>query len=127
VIGGRPYVDAGFRQATSADLLAGLGLDEAYVLAPLAAAADEPRPTTRLGRLERGYRRHVTRVLAGEVGTMRRTGLHPSVIVPSAQARAVMGVNLMNPGRRHAVLAAVLGDNAVDVADASVAGAGEGS
>ena len=43
-IDGRRYVDGGAWSSTNVDLLAGLGLDEVYVLAPM-ASFDLDRPT----------------------------------------------------------------------------------
>jgi NTE family protein len=104
LIDGQPYVDAGFRQATSADVAAGCGLRTVYVLAPLASVGPEPPPPTRLARLERRWRRYLTRTLDREVAALREDGIEPIVVTPTAEERAAMGANLMDPRRRTRVL-----------------------
>jgi NTE family protein len=104
LIGGQPYVDAGFRQATSADIAAGAGLKTVYVLAPLASVGEEAPPATRFARLERRWRRYLTRTLEREVDALRADGIDPVVITPTPEERAAMGANLMDPRRRTRVL-----------------------
>ena len=108
LVDGRPYIDAGFRQATSADLAAGVGLTEVYVLAPLASIGAESPPVTKFARLERRWRHYLTRTLTHEVNALRAEGLEPVVITPTADERAAMGANLMDPRRRVRVLEATL-------------------
>lgn len=108
LIGGQPFVDAGFRQATSADLAAGAGLTEVYVLAPLASIGPEAPPVTRFARLERRWRRYLTGTLAREVAALTADGLEPVVLTPTGEERSVMGANLMDPRRRIRVLEAAL-------------------
>jgi NTE family protein len=104
VVDGRPYIDAGFRQATSADLACGRGLDQVFVLSPLASYAVEPRPSTSLARLERRWRRHLTAVLEREVAPLTAEGVAVSVLTPTAEERVAMGANLMDHRRRTRVL-----------------------
>jgi len=106
VIEGRPYIDAGIRQATSADLAAGHGLDEVVVLAPLATVSDRDIPDRRFARFERSWRRHLTRVLRAEVATLDRDGLRTIVVTPTVAERVAMGPNLMDTRRRVRVLEA---------------------
>jgi NTE family protein len=59
-IGGRRYVDGGTCSPTSLDLLAGQGLDEVVVLAPM-ISFDYDEPPSVLGRMERRPARSVGR------------------------------------------------------------------
>ena len=63
----RTYIDGGAWSATSADLLAGLDLDEVCVLAPMLSFAMD-QPDTVLGRVERRWRAQVTKRCVTEVG-----------------------------------------------------------
>jgi NTE family protein len=102
-IGGRSYVDGGARSAASVDLLAGAGLDEVYVLSPL-ASFDFDRPTRLLVRLERRWRRYVATRLRREAAAVERTGTSVTILCPGPEDLAAMGANLMDPGRRRQVL-----------------------
>lgn len=104
VIDGRRYVDVGIRQATSADLAAGHGLDEVIVLAPLATVSDQDVPDRRFARLERSWRRHLTRTLRAEVAALDRDGVRTLVVTPTVDERVAMGPNLMDSRRRARVL-----------------------
>ena len=61
-VGGHRYADGGILSPASADVLAGLGLDEVVVLAPM-CSSDPGRPVGLLARGERLMRRQMTRVL----------------------------------------------------------------
>jgi NTE family protein len=121
--GGRRYVDGGSISITSTDIVAGLGLSDVTVLAPMAAFAyDEPQ--SRVGRAERRMRRAWTRRLLRDAETVRRSGAAVTVLAPGAEDLAAMGTNLMDASRRSAVLetslrttAAALGERA-DLRDA---------
>ena len=102
-IGGPRYVDGGTWSPTSVDLLAGLGLDEVYVLAP-ATSFEYDAPTSVAGRVERGFRRTVTRRMVREAGRVRAAGTQVTVLAPGPVDLEAMGANLMDPSRRHAVL-----------------------
>jgi len=104
VLGDRSYIDAGFRQATSADLAAGHGLDEVLVLSALASYVAEPRSDLRFARVERRWRRYLTGVLEREVAPLVAEGVAVTIITPSADERAAMGSNLMDHRRRTRVL-----------------------
>ena len=104
MIDGVPYIDAGFRQATSADLAVGLDLDEVIVLSPLASYATEPRQGSKFARLERRWRRYLTGVLEREVAPLAAEGIDVTVVTPSAEEREAMGGNLMDHRRRTRVL-----------------------
>ena len=102
-INGRRYVDGGVRSPTSLGLVAGAGIDEVYVLAPMACIEpDSPRRPHE--RLERRLRRLMTQSLLRDAHTLRSLGIKVTVITPGPEDLAVMGVNLMDPRRRQAVL-----------------------
>jgi NTE family protein len=103
LVDGRRYVDGGTLSATSADLVAKEGLDEVYVLAPMASfVSDQPR---QLGaRLERRIRRQVTRKLVQEAQNVARNGAEVTVLTPGPDDLTVIGANLMDPRKRLAVL-----------------------
>jgi NTE family protein len=98
-IGGHRYVDGGICSSTSVDLLAGAGLDEVWVLAPMAdAGLDHPRDV--ITRVERRYRRSVTRRMEREAAKVRASGTTVHLLAPGPQDLRVMGANLMDPSRR---------------------------
>jgi NTE family protein len=103
VIGDRRYVDGGTCSPTSLDLLAGLGLDEVVVLAPM-AAFESDHPGSLLGRLERRFRRAVTRRMLHEAAKVRRLGTEVTMLAPGREDLQVIGVNMMDPRRRVSVL-----------------------
>ncbi|WP_371497336.1 patatin-like phospholipase family protein [Kitasatospora sp. NBC_00374] len=127
VAGGR-YVDGGCWSATNADLMAGRGLDEVYVLAPMGvrlhpAGRAEPtrgtvaalrewrerdRPRGVLAQLLSRYRRAVTRQLLREVRELRAVGTRVQLLAPTQADLAVMGPNMMDPARRGPVLESAL-------------------
>jgi predicted acylesterase/phospholipase RssA len=102
-IGGRRYVDGGAWSATSADLLAGLGLDEVFVLAPMVSFAVD-RPASLLARAERRWRLQVTRRCLREVSKVHGGGTEVTVLGPGPEDLAAMGSNLMASERRRDVL-----------------------
>jgi NTE family protein len=103
VIGGRRYIDGGVRSTTSLDLLAKAGLDEVYVLAPM-ASYEMDRPRHPALRLERLFRRVITTALEVEVRRVRAMGTRVTVLTPGPDDLATMGANLMDPARRREVL-----------------------
>ena len=102
-IGTRRYVDGGACSPTSLDLLAGLDLDEVVVLSPM-TSLEYDRPASLAGRLERQFRRLVTKRVVGEVKKVARTGTRVTLLGPGAQDLAAIGANLMDPRRRARVL-----------------------
>lgn len=102
-IGGRRYVDGGTCSATSVDLLSGLGLDEVYVLAPM-ASFEYDEPASVAGRVERGFRRTITRRMVREAGKVRAAGTSVTMVGPGREDLQAIGVNLMDPSRRLSVL-----------------------
>ena len=102
VIDGRRYVDGGVRSPTSLGMLARAGLDEVFVLAPMASVvADRPRMPHEV--LERQLRALLTMALLREVRALRAAGIAVTVLTPGPEDLAVMGVNLMEPRRRRQV------------------------
>ena len=102
VIEERRYVDGGVRSTASADLLAGLGLDEVYVLAPMASQVTAP-PHTALERAERLIRRRMTAATEREIDVLRSEGVQVTLVTPGPDDLHAMGANLMDPSRRQIV------------------------
>ena len=125
-INGRRYVDGGTCSPASLDLLAGRGLDEVFVLSPMTSFTyDEPESV--VGRLERRFRRIVTRRLLRESAKVRRSGTRVTILGPGREDLEAIGVNLMDPSRRERVLDTSLRTSAaaldeVAAADLGVAG-----
>jgi NTE family protein len=107
VINGRRYVDGGTCSPTSLDLLAGRGLDEVVVLAPMTAFEFDDPPSL-VGRLERRFRRAVTRRMLREAEKVRGRGSAVTLVAPGRADLERIGVNLMDPRRRRAVLEGAL-------------------
>lgn len=103
VIGGRRYVDGGTCSPTSLDLLAGAGLDEVLVLAPM-CSYEYDQPQTVVGRLERRVRRQWTRRLTKETVKVRAGGSRVVVVTPGAEDLEAFGPNVMDARRRLSVL-----------------------
>lgn len=102
-IDGRRYVDGGACSSTSLDLLAGLGLDEIFVVAPMASFAFD-RPHSVAGQFERRFRRTVARRLMREAEKVREAGTDVIMLGPGPEDLAAIGPNLMDPRRRREVL-----------------------
>jgi len=114
-IGGHRYVDGGVRSPTSLGMVARAGLDEVFVLAPMASVvADRPRMPHE--RLERQLRALITMNLLREVRALRAAGIAVTVVTPGPEDLAVMGVNLMDPRRRRQVFETSLATSAAAVA-----------
>ena len=115
-IGERRYVDGGVHSVTSLDLLAGQGLDEVVVLAPMVSFAYD-RPRSVPVWLERGLRRTVTRRVLREANEVRRGGTVVTVLGPGAEDLAAFGGNLMDPAKRLRVLETSLRTSATALAN----------
>ena len=102
-IGGRRYIDGGTCSPTSLDLLAGLDLDEGFVLAPM-CSFDYDEPAALGARLERSFRRTLTRRMVREAGKLRAGGTQVTMLGPGREDLQAIGANLMDPSRRRAVL-----------------------
>ncbi|WP_407990049.1 patatin-like phospholipase family protein [Kitasatospora sp. CMC57] len=113
-VGGSRYVDGGCWSATNADLMADRGLDEVYVLAPMALRPSWPSPSDRrrsggvLVHLISRYRRAVTRQLMREARQLRAEGVRVQLLAPTPADLAAMGVNMMDPARRAETLETAL-------------------
>lgn len=114
-IDGRRYVDGGVHSVTSLDLLAGRGLDEVVVLAPMVSFAYD-RPRSLPMRLERAVRRMMTKRVLHEARLVRESGTAVTVLGPGADDLAAFGANLMDPARRMKVLETSLRTSAVALA-----------
>jgi NTE family protein len=115
-IDGRRYIDGGTLSPTSLDLLADSGLDEVYVLAPM-ISFDYDEPTSVVGRVERRFRRLMTKRVLQEAGKVRRRGSTVTLLGPGREDLEAIGVNLMDHRRRTAVLDIALRTTAVALAD----------
>lgn len=102
-IGRRRYVDGGACSPTSLDLVTRLELDEVVVLSPM-TSLDYDSPTAVAAKLERRFRRLVTKRLVGEVKKVAASGTKVTLLGPGAEDLAVIGANLMDPRRREQVL-----------------------
>jgi NTE family protein len=102
-IGGRRYIDGGAWSTSNVDVIAREGVDEVYVLAPMASfVLDHPHKLT--GRIERQVRRQITRRLLHEADVVRASGAALTILTPGPEDLAVIGVNMMDPSRRREVL-----------------------
>jgi NTE family protein len=103
VIGGRRYVDGGVRSTTSLSALSGTNVHEVYVLAPM-ASTEPDHPFQPHLRIERRLRQLITRAVLGHAKLLGVQGKRVTVMTPGPEDLAVMGANLMDAGRRQAVL-----------------------
>lgn len=102
-IGDQSYVDGGACSATSVDLLASMGLDEVYVIAPMVSFAMD-KPEHVIAKLERRWRVQVTKRCLREVEKVRANGAEVVVLGPGPEDLEAIGANLMDVGRRINVL-----------------------
>jgi len=98
VIGQRRYVDGGVRSPASADLLAMAGLDEVYVLAPMASSASAV-PWSPWAWPGQHFRAAMANALHHEVSELRSTGTAVVALTPTSDDFAAMGLNPMDPAR----------------------------
>jgi hypothetical protein len=96
--------------------MAGLDLDEVYVLAP-AVTFDPDTPTRAMTRLERRWRSRVTRRALRELAQVHRGGAQVTLLGPSSTDLEVMGHNVMQAQRRMEVLQTSLQTSRVSLAD----------
>ncbi|MGY1702166.1 patatin-like phospholipase family protein [Geodermatophilus sp. SYSU D00766] len=101
-IGGRRYVDGGAVSVTNADLLAGEGLDEVLVVAPMAPPASAPRSST-TARLGHWRRPLLSQRLRWEVWRLIEAGTSVRVLAPTPEDLAAMGTDWMDAGRHRRV------------------------
>jgi len=103
IIDGRRYVDGGVRSVTSLSVLAGADLDEVYVLAPM-ASIEIDHPLQTYLRIETPLRQMITYSLLRQARALAAQGNRVTVLTPGPRDLAAMGINLMDPKRRQAVL-----------------------
>ena len=103
VIDGRRYVDGGVRSMTSLDVLGGTNVQEVYVLAPL-ASTETDHPLQPHLRMERRFRQVLTLAVVRQAKALAARGKRVTVLTPGPRDLAAMGINLMDPRRRQAVL-----------------------
>ncbi len=104
---GHRYVDGGVCSVTSADLMAGLDLDEVLIVAPMIAfGTDAPRSA--IGKLERRWRFASTRRLLRETDKLRAEGVRVTILGPGPDDLRAFGTNAMEFGRRLEVLQTAL-------------------
>ena len=102
-IGGERYIDGGAASTGSADLLAGLGLDEVVIVAPMVSANKE------FGhRAENLIRTAMTPVLEREVKVLEASGARVVRVHPGLSELEIMGMNYMDPRPRIPALQAAL-------------------
>jgi len=102
-IGHRSYVDGGLLSSTSVDLLAGAGLSDVLVIAPMASRHYD-RPRSPLARLERRWRRATTKRVLREMAKVEATDTRVRLLCPGPADLAAIGANLMDHSRRRTVL-----------------------
>jgi NTE family protein len=107
-IGRVPYVDGAICSPCNADLALDFGLDEIYVLVPM-ASLEPDRPRSALGRLERRYRRAMTTRMLDEAQQLRGTGTRVHLMTPNSEDLEAMGVNMMESARIPQVLRTAVG------------------
>jgi NTE family protein len=103
VIGGRRYVDGGVRSMTSLDALGDTAVTDIYVLAPM-ASTEPDHPLQPHLRMERRLRQVLTLALVRQARGLAARGKRITVLTPGPRDLAAMGINLMDPRRRQAVL-----------------------
>lgn len=102
-IGRHSYVDGGALSSTSVDLLAGAGLDEVVVIAPMVSRFYD-RPRSPIAKLERRWRRLTTKRVLREIAMVEATDTHVRLLCPGPVDLTAMGANLMDHRRRRTVL-----------------------
>lgn len=120
-IGRRSYVDGGALSSTSVDLLAGAGLSDVLVIAPMASRHYD-RPTSAIAKLERHWRRSTTRRLLKEIEKVEATDTRVRLLCPGSADLEAMGANLMDHRRRIAVLDTAMHTAGQQLADAAAEG-----
>lgn len=105
--GGRRYVDGGTCSSASVDLLAGSGLDEVIVVAPM-VSVELDRPRSPVARVERRVRRAITKRTLMEIQRVEAMGTKVTLLCPGEDDLVAIGANLMDHRRRDVVLATSL-------------------
>ena len=117
-IGRHSYVDGGALSNTNLDLLAGAGLDEVLVIAPMVSRSYD-RPSSPFTMLERRWRRVTTRLVLRDMAKVQATDTNVRLLCPGPDDLVAMGANLMDHRRRRTVLDTALrsaGEQLTDIA-----------
>ena len=122
-IAGRRYVVGGTCSPTSPDLVSRGQLDEVVVLSPMTSVRYDA-PAAVAAKIERRFRRLVTRRPIGEVKKVTATGTKVTLLGPGAEDLEAIGADLMDPRRRERVLATSLRTSAAALRAPSFAEAG---
>jgi NTE family protein len=102
-IGHHPYIDGGVYSTSNLDVLRKERLDVVLALNPMSSLhAGTPRTVAQ--RLAFRMRQAAGRRLGSEAERLRAAGIEVILIQPTVQDLDVMGSNLMNSRRRHAVI-----------------------
>lgn len=102
-VGEHRYIDGGAWSSTNLDLLAGLGLDEVFVLAPQVSFVKDA-PTQWRTRVERQWRNRVTLRALRELHRVHHTGADVTILGPGEEDLEAIGPNLMDVSRRPHVI-----------------------
>jgi len=78
-------------------------VQDIYVLAPM-ASTEPDHPLQPHLQMERGLRQVLTAVLVRQAKALAARGKRVTVLTPGPRDLAAMGINLMDPRRRQAVL-----------------------
>ena len=100
---------------TSLALVDGFGLAEVFVLAPM-ISFDYDEPQSVVGRLERRFRRAMTKRVLHEAGKVRRHGTTVTILGPGREDLEAIGINLMDHTRRLSVFETSLRTSAAALA-----------
>jgi NTE family protein len=68
------------------------------------ASVDADRAPTVVGRIERAIRRTITKGILADIAQLRATGVRVHLVTPGPADLQAMGLNLMDPSKRTAVL-----------------------
>jgi len=98
----RRYVDGGAVSVTNADLLAGEGLAEVVVVAPMVTNVPASGRSA-VARLEQRMRQQLCQRLESEVWRLAAAGTRVRVFTPTAEDIAAMGSDWMDAGRHRRV------------------------
>ncbi len=106
-IGDRLYIDGGAWSPSNADLLVRTDVETVVVMNPM-SSLHPGLPTGVLQRFDRRIRRATGRRLGREARMLREAGKEVLLVQPQEEDLHVMGVNMMDPSRRVAVLETAL-------------------
>ncbi|MDJ0392651.1 patatin-like phospholipase family protein [Rhodococcus sp. G-MC3] len=107
-IGDRRFVDGGVASTASVDLINAADADTVFVIAPMASPAGCRAPGVAGVTEQVLLRRPMSRVLATEIATARKRGMHVVPILASRADLAGLGANFMNRGHRRAAFEAAM-------------------